>query len=148
MIDRSVAVRVTTAAAGVCRRQTEDRNQRGDRGDLAKQALYGKAKPVQHAKTRDALSCLCSPPFAIYNLRLFGAAQGFGVGVATRTTICAVGPRLPATSLTFTDRMDSPGGNAAVVPTESQNCSAALAFTSRASPEASVKVHGAAGVKA
>lgn len=48
-------------------------------------------------------------------------AGGRGVGVATRTTTCAVGPRLPSVSRSRTLNRESPGGNKAVVAAKSQN---------------------------
>ncbi len=67
---------------------------------------------------------------------------GVGVGVATRTTICAVGPVLPITSRKRTVTSESPDGKSAVAATKSQNCTAAPKLMSRGSPEASVNVHG------
>lgn len=51
--------------------------------------------------------------------------QGRGVGVATRTTICLLGPTLPRASRNRAVRTDSPGGNTAVAATISQNCDSA-----------------------
>ncbi len=46
-----------------------------------------------------------------------GVGVGNGVGVTTRTTICAVGPMLPTTSASCTVNSESPSGNAAVADT-------------------------------
>ena len=65
---------------------------------------------------------------------------GVGVGVATRKTICAVGPRLPAVSRSCTVRIDSPGGNNEVAEMKSQNWMRAAVLMKCVSPEASVNV--------
>lgn len=82
-----------------------------------------------------------NPRFSLYY-------RGVGVGVATRTTIWAVGPRLPLLSCSWTETSESPVGNSAVAETKSQNCTDAPGVMIFASPEASVIVHGPEGVKA
>jgi hypothetical protein len=67
-----------------------------------------------------------------------------GVGVITRTTICAVGPMLPTTSRTCTVNNESPGGKAAVRETSSQNCAVELGLASCSKPLV-LSVHGDPG---
>jgi hypothetical protein len=80
----------------------------------------------------------------IISILIRAPIHGVGVGVATRTTICASGPVLPSTSRSFAVTRESPVGKTAVVATKSQNCTVAPALISFGSPEASMNVQGAA----
>jgi hypothetical protein len=96
-----------------------------------------------------AQSCPRATLFARYiipSILIRAPAHGVsvGVGVATRTTICAGGPVLPRTSRSLAVTRESPVGKTAVVATKSQNCTVAPAVISFGSPEASMNVHGAA----
>lgn len=64
-----------------------------------------------------------------------------GDGVATRITICAVGPTLPLVSRSCTVSTESPGRNAAVAVTASQNWMTEPGVTWLLTPELSTNVH-------
>ncbi len=71
-----------------------------------------------------------------------GVGDGVFVGVATTTTICAVGPVLPATSRNATLSRFSPGGKAMVEVIALQNCHVESARSSFGSRDGSTIVHG------
>jgi len=71
--------------------------------------------------------------------------HGVGVGVATRITICAVGPVRPDTSASLAVTTLSPALNAAVAATMSQNCSVACGLMVCGSRVWSMRVHADEG---
>jgi hypothetical protein len=89
-------------------------------------------------------TCLAADRFATpkkRNTARTHSHHGVGVGVATRMTICFVGPVRPKTSASLAVTTFSPGAKVAVAATMSQNCCVAAVLTVLGSRVMSTIVH-------